>query len=466
MDQNGERKQRKRLATTSRWIIAGLAGSAAALVALHAGRLIAAAPVVFLPPARPMGSLKTVPVPGPTEQELAVFVRDRKAAIQLGKALFWDMRVGSDNLTACASCHFQAGADNRITNQINPGLLAGDNQFNTGSAKQAGPNYKLRAADFPLVRHGDVDDAGTIIADNNDVVGSQGVFAATYDDIKPNGRKDDCTNISDSLMHGGTGFDVSGVNVRRVTGRNAPSVINAVFNFRNFWDGRANNVFNGGDPFGMRNPQPLVWKLEGSVLRNVPVRLSSSSLASQASGPPMSNVEMSCAGRAFIDLGKRLLDETILRAQTISPKDSVLGGFAANAPTYSQLVRKAFQPAFWDPGQYDRDPARHGADVERAVHAGARHLPGGRHQRSGAGRRAGPAGRLRGAPDRQSGRRNVHCRAGQHRPAFAQCGQRPDQLHRLRNRRAARGRQARARWQRCAAQRARCRAARHAHPPQ
>ncbi|QOT79436.1 cytochrome-c peroxidase [Cupriavidus basilensis] len=348
MDQHGERKQRKRLATTSRWIIAGLAGSAAALVALHAGRLIAAAPVVFPPPARPMGSLKTVPVPGPTEQELAVFVRDRKAAIQLGKALFWDMRVGSDNLTACASCHFQAGADNRITNQINPGLLAGDNQFNTGSAKQVGPNYKLRAADFPLVRHGDVDDAGTIIADNNDVVGSQGVFAATYDDIKPNGRKDDCTNISDSLMHGGTGFDVNGVNVRRVTGRNAPSVINAVFNFRNFWDGRANNVFNGGDPFGMRNPQPLVWKLEGSVLRNVPVRLSSSSLASQASGPPMSNVEMSCAGRAFIDLGKRLLDETILRAQTISPKDSVLGGFAANAPTYSQLVRKAFQPAFWE----------------------------------------------------------------------------------------------------------------------
>ncbi|MFD2272955.1 cytochrome c peroxidase [Undibacterium arcticum] len=28
--------------------------------------------------------------------------------------------------------------------------------------------------------------------------------------------------------------------------RNTPTVINATFNFRNFWDGRANNMFNGG----------------------------------------------------------------------------------------------------------------------------------------------------------------------------------------------------------------------------
>jgi cytochrome c peroxidase len=34
-----------------------------------------------------------------------------------------------------------------------------------------------------------------------------------------------------------------------VTGRNAPSVINAVFNRDNFWDGRANHDFNRTDPF-------------------------------------------------------------------------------------------------------------------------------------------------------------------------------------------------------------------------
>ena len=36
--------------------------------------------------------------------------------------------------------------------------------------------------------------------------------------------------------------------------RNAPTVINAAYNYRNFWDGRANNVFNGVSPFGPRDP--------------------------------------------------------------------------------------------------------------------------------------------------------------------------------------------------------------------
>lgn len=34
---------------------------------------------------------------------------------------------------------------------------------------------------------------------------------------------------------------------------NASAVINAIFNFRNFWGSRANNVFNGVDSFGLRN---------------------------------------------------------------------------------------------------------------------------------------------------------------------------------------------------------------------
>jgi len=330
----------------TRWALLGLVGTVVALPVVHIGWLKAEAPVVILPPARPLGSLKTVKVPGPTEAELAEFVADKTAAIQLGKALFWESRVGSDNKTACATCHFHAGADNRVTNQMNPAQLAGDTVFNTGGT-WAGPNYKLTAADFPLTRHADIDDAGTIVADNNDVAGSQGVFAAAFDDVAANGKKDACTGVDDALGHGGTGFSVGGVNVRRVTGRNAPSVINAVFNFRNFWDGRANNVFNGGDPFGMRNPQPLAWKVQGGTLQNVAVTLSSSSLASQAAGPPMSNVEMSCAGRAFIDLGKRLLDEKILKDQVIAPSDGVLGAYAAKPPTYSQLIRKAFRPEYW-----------------------------------------------------------------------------------------------------------------------
>ncbi|MFO0743018.1 MAG: cytochrome c peroxidase [Labilithrix sp.] len=38
------------------------------------------------------------------------FIADEAAAIRLGKALFWEMQVGSDGVTACATCHFHAGA--------------------------------------------------------------------------------------------------------------------------------------------------------------------------------------------------------------------------------------------------------------------------------------------------------------------------------------------------------------------
>src|SRR2546422_6814354 len=91
-----------------------------------------------------LASLKTVAVPRPTN--LARFIKDEKAAIALGKALFWDQQVGSDG-QACASCHFHAGADNRSKNQLHPGLRAvpPDATFQLG-----GPNYQLKASDFPL----------------------------------------------------------------------------------------------------------------------------------------------------------------------------------------------------------------------------------------------------------------------------------------------------------------------------
>jgi len=58
----------------------------------------------------------------PDPSGLSLFVQDRMALLQMGKALFWDMQVGSDGIQACASCHFHAGADNRIKNQISPGI--------------------------------------------------------------------------------------------------------------------------------------------------------------------------------------------------------------------------------------------------------------------------------------------------------------------------------------------------------
>ena len=67
-------------------------------------------------------SLQNAPipkVPGLLDGDDPIVV-NKKMAIALGKALFWDVNVGSDG-QACASCHFRAGVDGRIKNQINPG---------------------------------------------------------------------------------------------------------------------------------------------------------------------------------------------------------------------------------------------------------------------------------------------------------------------------------------------------------
>src|SRR6476469_3742982 len=93
------------------------------------------------------GDLRAVAVPRPTN--LCDFVRDEVTARALGKALFWDMQVGSDGIQACASCHFRAGADPRSKNQLSPGLKrmpVADLTFTTGH----GPNAQLLPSDFPL----------------------------------------------------------------------------------------------------------------------------------------------------------------------------------------------------------------------------------------------------------------------------------------------------------------------------
>ena len=58
----------------------------------------------------------------PKLPDLTGIVKDPKWAVVLGKALFWDVSVGSDGM-ACASCHFHAGADVRMKNALSPGLI-------------------------------------------------------------------------------------------------------------------------------------------------------------------------------------------------------------------------------------------------------------------------------------------------------------------------------------------------------
>src|SRR5262245_31136020 len=233
------------------------------------------------------GDLRAVAVPGPAN--LGDFVKNMAAARALGKALFWDMQVGSDGIQACASCHFRAGADPRSRNQVSPGLKhmpSADLTYTTGGS----PNAQLRPSDFPLSRlavpgvRGGLDPA----TDSNDAVSSQGIHHPG--------------DLADPLQ-----FTVAGMNTRRVEPRNTPSVINAVFNHRQFWDGRAENVFNGVNHLGQRDPSAKVMRADDPRFpQEVRVELVNSSLASQAVAPIVSELEMSVPGRTALQVGTDL----------------------------------------------------------------------------------------------------------------------------------------------------------------
>jgi len=140
--------------------------------------------------------------------------------------------------------------------------------------------------------------------------------------------------------------------VRQVTSRNAPSVINAVFNQRNFWDGRASDMFNAATPFGAADSRARVLAVGGTGLAPEAVRLAGSSLASQAVGPPLNGLEMSFDGRGWIHLGRKMLSVAPLALQTVAGDDSVLGSLAGERGLredvrYADLIRSAFQPAYW-----------------------------------------------------------------------------------------------------------------------
>lgn len=299
-------------------------------------------------------SLKTVTVPEPPN--LMDFVKDKKAAIRLGKALFWDMQLGSDGIQACASCHFQAGADNRDKNQLSPGLIVQGDPDNNGvpgdqSYQLGGPNFVLNIIDFPYHKLSDIEDRNsTVIFDTNDVTSSQGVRLVKFVDIQNNAT--DLGEIVNDPV-----FSLSGNNIRRVPPRNSPSVINAVFNFANFWDGRANNIFNGQNPFGAADADARIFVNEGGILTAKKIQIPNASLASQAVGPPLSDFEMSFRGRTFSKLGKKMLSLKPLGKQFVHSEDSVLGsplsvpGSKGLRTTYVSMIKAAFRPEYWNSSQ-------------------------------------------------------------------------------------------------------------------
>jgi cytochrome c peroxidase len=315
------------------------------LSAVLIGALLLPGGAVFAAAGDPL-PLSTVAVPEPPN--LATYVKDKAAAIKLGKALFWDTQAGSDGVTACASCHYRAGADPigiRSKNQLAPGTSAsGISLF-----QSLGPNATLTGADFPFFQVNPVDAAigtGTVINDTFDIAGSQGVRKNIFTGI----------TIGNPVDSGTTNYGLPFNNHRQVTGRNTPPAVNAVFNYANFWDGRANNIFNGASPIGPLDVNAGIWVNNLGVLSKQTISIPNASLASQAVGPPLNNVEMSYDGRTFPELGRKLLSLTPLGQQTVHPADSVLGPLSRAAlnpdgtlsgskglnATYKQMINDAF----------------------------------------------------------------------------------------------------------------------------
>jgi cytochrome c peroxidase len=303
----------------------------------------------------------------------------RRAAEILGKALFWDMQVGSDGVQACGTCHFHAGVDNRTKGQLNPNINGPAGNLAALSVKPA--NTDVVASDFPFHKG---PQNQTAVGDSDDVMSSMGVSRSkAFVDIPPIGSFIAGSNppalptdigILDplDLVPANHGF-------RRVEPRNTPTMHAAAFNFDNFWDGRARFSYNGGSVFGPSDPTAHIFTNEGGALAGTtmghmrpelldpeeeefdpelaeqPVRIKFSSLASQSQGPPLSDFEMSFRNRNWAKIGKKLLQAgvTPLANQLVSTADSRLGPFSNGATpglsvTYSQLIQAAFAPRFWN----------------------------------------------------------------------------------------------------------------------
>jgi cytochrome c peroxidase len=365
---NIRRKRRARVVIWST-IFAGMAFLAAFKLPSTLRAQVATPPTVT-----PLGSLKGINTPKLTNLEAFlktdrfgnVTPQARAAAIALGKALFWDQAGGSDG-QACASCHFNAGADSRTKNQVNPGFrsIPQDNNFDAGFSA----NYQLTEGDFPFHITRPL---------TNDVVSSQGPFNSAFVDVTPSPCPADQPSMGNICDAGSPAFDTvfdANGRARRVEPRNTPTMINAVFNFRNFWDGRARHEFNGVNPIGDLDPTARVLincgpfgldslglcKLGNGPTQKVrlmgPARLLNASLASQALGPVTNELEMSFGNRTFAKVGKKLLAlPHALSNQMVAPTDSVLGTMSRSpqpgiSPDYQTLIKAAFDNRWWGSNQ-------------------------------------------------------------------------------------------------------------------
>ncbi len=328
--------------------------------------------------------------------DLSEFIADPDAALALGKAFFWDMQAGSDFKrktdtslavgTACASCHYRFGADARNKNTATIAFQAWD-KFAIGRTLPSlptAPPFNQRSVAYDPHSNGDVNASGWDkhrLDQSHQIVGSQGIKLTAFkqahlpdkhiakeedpgDDIPITQGDNNPRRRSDMFVSGGR-------RTRQITQRNSPSVINAVFNDRQFHDGRAESTFNGFSIFGDYDQRVILKKavIDATIgkvkaFQPVTIAIPNASLASQAVGPIVNEIEMSYLGRTFHDVAIKLLDARPLAVQTVNSDDSLLKPYLNNdnkvIGTYRDLIKRAFRKEWWaDDAPNIQPPASH-----------------------------------------------------------------------------------------------------------
>jgi cytochrome c peroxidase len=220
--------------------------------------------------------------------------QDSAAKDMLGKILFWDEQVGSDNTMACGTCHRtgSGGSDPRaVSNEVTPDYF-----------RNPGDDGMFGTAD--------------------DIHGSQGMKYCTGGDAAAVVYATVPASNTEGLNPlFGTGH--------QVTGRKAPTYLDAFVAANIFWDGRATSVFK--DPT-MDPTDPKSIKI-----------VAGGGLESQSVGPPMNPGEMACDGRTWTSLMNKLKDvaHTVPLAKAHDIPPDMVAAISAT-PSYPALFAAAF----------------------------------------------------------------------------------------------------------------------------
>lgn len=202
---------------------------------------------------------------------------DSDAKAMLGKILFWDEQLSGDGTVACGTCH-------------RPDAGGSDPRSSTAAAALPGPDDLLGTPD--------------------DIHGSPGVVRCDAQ---------------------GTPIGVT----PQVTTRKAPTYLDAMFNPRLFWDGRAECAKAECPTFSaFEDPDnPGTFPIQ-----------SGAALEIQALGPPLSPVEMACEQASWTAIHAKLATATPLALAKSVPQ-AMAEHISSHGSSYPELFKAAFGAA-------------------------------------------------------------------------------------------------------------------------